>query len=59
MEQAIKEIRNQKEVVEQSLKEVEEQKQDNSSIYQLAKQEFLLAAGNPKAILFYMGILKL
>jgi threonine/homoserine/homoserine lactone efflux protein len=27
--------------------------QDNYNIYQLAKQEFLLAAGNPKAILIF------
>lgn len=35
----------------------EEQKQDNSSLYQLAKQEFLLAAGNPKAILIFTAFL--
>jgi threonine/homoserine/homoserine lactone efflux protein len=33
--------------------EVQEQKKDHKGIYQLAKQEFLLAAGNPKAILIF------
>ncbi|NQZ81084.1 MAG: LysE family translocator [Colwellia sp.] len=37
--------------------EVEEQNQDNNGIYQLAKQEFLLAAGNPKAILIFTAFL--
>jgi len=37
--------------------EVEDIKQDNSDIYQLAKQEFLLAAGNPKAILIFTAFL--
>jgi threonine/homoserine/homoserine lactone efflux protein len=32
---------------------VENNKQDHNSIYKLAKQEFLLAAGNPKAILIF------
>ena len=33
--------------------EVEDQNQIHNSVYQLAKQEFLLAAGNPKAILVF------
>ncbi|RJE77592.1 lysine transporter LysE [Pseudoalteromonas sp. MSK9-3] len=37
--------------------EVEEQKEHNNSIYLLAKQEFLLAAGNPKAILIFTAFL--
>jgi len=37
--------------------EVEEQKQGHNNIYQLAKQEFLLAAGNPKAILIFTAFL--
>lgn len=37
--------------------EVEEQKQYKGNIYQLAKQEFLLAAGNPKAILIFTAFL--
>ncbi|MFT5706689.1 MAG: threonine/homoserine/homoserine lactone efflux protein [Oceanospirillaceae bacterium] len=37
--------------------EVEAQKQYHNSIYQLAKQEFLLAAGNPKAILIFTAFL--
>jgi len=36
---------------------VEEKKLGNSSIYQLGKQEFLLAAGNPKAILIFTAFL--
>jgi len=36
---------------------VEEQEQGSKSIYQLAKQEFLLAAGNPKAILIFTAFL--
>jgi len=37
--------------------EVEEQNERNNSIYLLAKQEFLLAAGNPKAILIFTAFL--
>lgn len=37
--------------------EVEEAKHDNINIYKLAKQEFLLAAGNPKAILIFTAFL--
>jgi len=37
--------------------EVKEQKQESKNIYQLAKQEFLLAAGNPKAILIFTAFL--
>ena len=37
--------------------EVENQKQESDNIYQLAKQEFLLAAGNPKAILIFSAFL--
>lgn len=37
--------------------EIEVQKQENNNIYQLAKQEFLLAAGNPKAILIFTAFL--
>ena len=37
--------------------EDEVKKQGNNNIYQLAKQEFLLAAGNPKAILIFTAFL--
>jgi threonine/homoserine/homoserine lactone efflux protein len=37
--------------------EIEEKKQGHNSIYKLAKQEFLLAAGNPKAILIFTAFL--
>jgi len=36
---------------------VTEERQANSSIFQLGKQEFLLAAGNPKAILIFTAFL--
>jgi len=39
------------------ISEIEGPKQGNSSIYQLAKQEFLLAIGNPKAILIFTAFL--
>lgn len=37
--------------------EVNEQMQNDKSIYQLANQEFLLAAGHPKAILTFTAFL--
>jgi threonine/homoserine/homoserine lactone efflux protein len=37
--------------------EIKEQKQEYKSIWQLAKHEFLLAAGNPKAILIFTAFL--
>jgi len=40
-----------------NVSEVEVQNQENSNIYQLAKQEFLMAAGNPKAILIFTAFL--
>ena len=36
---------------------ISQQTQVESSIYQLAKQEFLLAAGNPKAVLIFTAFL--
>lgn len=40
-----------------NVSQVEDQLHDNNNIYQLAKQEFLLAAGNPKAILVFTAFL--
>ncbi|WDE04351.1 LysE family translocator [Thalassomonas viridans] len=40
-----------------NVSEVVDIKQDNNSVYQLARQEFLLAAGNPKAILIFTAFL--
>ena len=39
------------------ISEIEVQNQENNNICQLAKQEFLLAAGNPKAILIFTAFL--